>query len=115
AGQIVTTRLTALREQEQAIEAYLSASRDDGLWRWVPQQLGVLHQHDPVPFNVPEHYLDVIPLSTHPTISMVTPCLNSADFLPLTLDSILDQEYPALEYVIQDGGSTDETLGILEG
>jgi len=114
-GQIVTTRLTALSEQEQAIEAYLSIARDDGLWRWVPQQLGVLYQHDPVPFHVPEHYLDVIPLAKPPTISMVTPCFNSARYLPLTMNSILDQEYPSLEYVVQDGASTDETLDILEG
>jgi len=46
---------------------------------------------------------------------MVTPCLNSAGFLPLTVDSILAQQYPALEYVVQDGGSTDETLSILDG
>jgi FkbM family methyltransferase len=114
AGQIVTTRLTALTEQEQAIDAYLRVSRDDGLWRRVPQQLGVLYQHDPVPFHVPEHYLDVIPLSRPPSISMVTPCLNSAAFLPLTMESILDQEYPALEYVVQDGGSRDGTLSVVE-
>src|SRR6185295_14792162 len=50
----------------------------------------------------------------YPTISMVTPCLNSARFLPWTMNSILDQEYPALEYVIQDGASTDETMSILD-
>jgi glycosyltransferase involved in cell wall biosynthesis len=115
AGQIVTTRLTALHEQEQAIDAYLSTARDDGLWRWVPQQLGVLHQHGPIPFHVPEHYLDVIPLDPYPTISMVTPCLNSARFLPFTMDSILDQEYPVLEYIVQDGASTDETMSVVDG
>lgn len=49
-----------------------------------------------------------------PPISLVTPSLNQGRFLRATLDSMLGQGYPALDVFVQDGGSTDETLQILE-
>lgn len=48
-----------------------------------------------------------------PRISIVTPCLNAAEFLEEAIESILGQSYPNLEYVIVDGGSTDGTLDII--
>ncbi len=47
------------------------------------------------------------------TISLVTPCLNRAGFLPPPIDSVLQQGYPALEYWVVDGGSTDGTQDLL--
>jgi len=47
-------------------------------------------------------------------ISIVTPTLNSAQFLERTVRSVMDQGYEGLEYIVQDGGSTDGTLGLLE-
>jgi glycosyltransferase involved in cell wall biosynthesis len=49
-----------------------------------------------------------------PVISIVTPSFNHAGFLERTMRSVLDQNYPALEYIVQDGGSTDATPAILE-
>ncbi|MDP8924783.1 MAG: glycosyltransferase [Chloroflexota bacterium] len=114
AANAMTARLELLEEQELAAEAYLRACSDDAFWQWVEPRLGVLRQHDPIPFHVPEHYLRTVPLSAPPTIAIVTPTLNGSRFLRFTLDSALDQDYPALEYVVQDGGSTDESLTILE-
>jgi len=48
-----------------------------------------------------------------PTISLVTPSLNQGRFLRATIESVLSQEYPALDYFVQDGGSTDGTLDVL--
>jgi glycosyltransferase involved in cell wall biosynthesis len=43
----------------------------------------------------------------------VIPCLNRADLLIPTLESVLEQDYSRLECIVIDGGSTDGTLGIL--
>jgi glycosyltransferase involved in cell wall biosynthesis len=49
-----------------------------------------------------------------PRISIVTPNLNYGKFLNRTLASVLDQGYPGLEYLIIDGGSTDESVRVIE-
>ena len=49
-----------------------------------------------------------------PTISIVTPSLNQGAYLEATLTSVLAQNYPALEYVVVDGGSSDDTVAVIE-
>lgn len=48
-----------------------------------------------------------------PKISVITICYNSAKTIRRTLESVVTQTYQNLEYIVVDGGSTDETLAIV--
>lgn len=81
---------------------------------WFHPRIGVLRHYAPKPLCLPSAYFREEAPTPTPTISIVTPSYQQGRFLDRTLYSVIRQGYPALEYVVQDGGSTDESLDVLE-
>ena len=53
------------------------------------------------------------PVSSEPKVSIITAVYNNAEFVRVALESAKNQDYPNIEHIIIDGGSTDRTLDIL--
>lgn len=56
-----------------------------------------------------------LPSVTRPSVSIVTPSFNQGRFIASAIDSVLVQDYPNIDYLVVDAGSTDETLDLLAG
>jgi glycosyltransferase involved in cell wall biosynthesis len=57
--------------------------------------------------------LPLIALPLQPLVTIVTPSYNTAAFIEQTIVSVAEQDYPAIEHIVVDGGSGDGTLEIL--
>jgi len=76
-------------------------------------RLGRLHQYPPRAPSVRSVEGPRAAAGSLPGIALVTPSYNQAQYVGRTIDSVSAQDYPALEYVVQDGGSTDGTRELL--
>ena len=88
------------------------------LKRVVPRRLSPLGvaigQYRPRRLTVPARYLRTRPPERAPTVSIVTPTYNQGRYVTRTLESVLSQRYPKLEYIVIDGGSEDGAVEALE-
>lgn len=57
---------------------------------------------------------DPVSNSPFPLVTIITPSFNQGKFIQETIDSVLQQDYRHIEHIVVDGGSTDNTLSILQ-
>lgn len=85
---------------------------------WREREAPTVHQLPPV--SLPERVLPPRQIAGPakepelPLISVVIPCRNDARLLPEAITSVLSQDYPNIEVIVSDGGSTDATVELLK-
>lgn len=105
-GRIVGRAAEIARRPAQGIKARALAV-------FMPR-LGRLIQHPPRSFNLPKSNTnDTALYGDTPSIAIVTPSYQQGAYVGRTIESVLDQNYPSLEYFVQDGASDDGTVDVL--
>lgn len=85
----------------------------NALRRLIGPRLGAPYQYPPRRISPPPAYRTQHAAGVLPTIAIVTPSFGHGHFIAETLQSVVGQNYPALQYFVQDGGSQDETADVL--
>jgi GT2 family glycosyltransferase len=127
--KILTSKLIAkelvILEQRRALRAYSAAyggfSILSPLVKLVRRsiqiflpRLGNLDQYQPRPLTRLSSITPATFGGTPLRFSIVTPSYEQGGFIGRTIQSVLDQKYPSLEYFVQDGGSKDSTIEVLK-
>jgi glycosyltransferase involved in cell wall biosynthesis len=101
-----------LRSQLGEVQWLLYRRDHRGLRGRFTPKLFNLRQYPPRPMSLP--VATAAAPASSPTIAIVTPVYNQAQWIGKAIDSVLTQRYPRLQYVVQDGGSRDGTAEIVE-
>ena len=99
--------------QDQLQEAY-ARSRAHLRRLWLRPPMWTFEQHSPRPLDLQSLPTPPSLPKNVPAIAIVTPGLNHGQFVGATIESVVSQNYPALFYHVQDGGSVDDTVEILK-
>ncbi len=91
------------------LDAWLFRRVVENYW----MQIGVLRHYEPRPLRWDRLPRGRRPDPSLPRIAVVTPSYGQEKFVERTLRSVLDQQYPKLLYVVQDGGSKDRSPAII--
>lgn len=81
---------------------------------WMRPPIWTFEQHPPLPLAVNPAYRQEAAPANPPSIGIVTPSYQHRAFVRATIESVLGQAYPNLQYKVQDGGSTDGTVELLQ-
>ena len=72
------------------------------------------HQYEPRKLRTPNSYREATSTNHDLRFAIVTPSYNHGRFIKETIDSVLQQNYPNIDYIVQDGASKDNTREILQ-
>jgi GT2 family glycosyltransferase len=106
-------RVDARRRNQRLFGAFSFRSGAGRIRGLTVPKIGRLEHYRPRQLRVPEAYLKTAAPENPPKISIVTPSFEQGRFLARTISSVVNQAYPNVEYIVQDGGSTDGTLDTL--
>jgi hypothetical protein len=106
-------RIGTLEARTESIARAFSRLRHQRRRLWLRPPLWIFEQYGPKRLDIsPAYQREKMP--TDPiSIAIVTPSFNHAKYLSATVDSVLTQNYLRLNYLVQDGGSSDNTVDIL--
>lgn len=107
-------RVVELEDNQRNLQQAYSTSRMLLRRFFLRPPMWTYEQHSPRKLELQSRRLKTALPDNVPSIGIVTPSYNQARFLKATIDSVVTQGYPKLIYHVQDGGSLDGSVPILE-